>query len=174
MSPLGTWYAEAMDPKLDHIHLAQDSMLHDCNEYCLDNTDKMGIKCRTCRFGCGEEATSNKGNTPGKEIREKATIEKNNRRIKHLLLPCLHSRKTGWRSKIDAGSHLTRSIALLWICMWLFLPHFADKGVSTNTSSVSCSSCKNAAWSILKITWTRGRVITVTPSLYNSFNQRGK
>ena len=113
MSPLGTWYAEAMDPKLDHIHLAQDSMLHDCNEYCLDNTDKMGIKCRTCRFGCGEEATSNKGNTPGKEIREKATIEKNNRRIKHLLLPCLHSRKTGWRSKIDAGSHLTRSIALL-------------------------------------------------------------
>ena len=32
LSPLGTWYSESSIPDLDHIHLAQDSMLHACNE----------------------------------------------------------------------------------------------------------------------------------------------
>ena len=67
MSPLGTQYSEAVDLDHNHIHLVQDSMLHDCTEYCIGESDTAGIKLRTCRFGFGTEVTSNASNTPGKE-----------------------------------------------------------------------------------------------------------
>ena len=53
MSPLGIQYSECQDPILDHKHLAQDSMLHSCNEYCLGKVDSKGIKLRSCCFGFG-------------------------------------------------------------------------------------------------------------------------
>ena len=42
MSPLGMRYSECKNPVIDHIHLAQDSMLHECNEYCLGEVDVNG------------------------------------------------------------------------------------------------------------------------------------
>ena len=40
MSPLGTRYSTSKNPELNHIHLAQDAMLHACTEYCLGDVDK--------------------------------------------------------------------------------------------------------------------------------------
>ena len=42
MSPLGIRYSECENPVIDHIHLAQDSMFHECNEYCLGEVDVNG------------------------------------------------------------------------------------------------------------------------------------
>ena len=85
-SPLGRRYSESEDADKDHAHLVQDAMLHSCNDYCLGEPDKDGVRLWTCRFGFGKEVTSNKEDTPGKPIQYHATIEKNNRGIEHLLL----------------------------------------------------------------------------------------
>ena len=99
MSPLGICYAECKDSDIDHVHLVQDSMLHACTEYCLGNVDEKGIKLRTCRLGYGSEVTSNKGDTPGKDLGTQATIKKNAKGIEHLLLPRLHSTKVVQHSR---------------------------------------------------------------------------
>ena len=118
MSPLGIRYAECKDSDIDHAHLVQDSMLHECTEYCLGNVDEKGIKLRTCRLGYGSEVTSNKGDTPGKDRRTQATIEKNAKGIEHLLLPRLHSKKVvqhsrailqAWRANADVQLLIYRS-----------------------------------------------------------------
>ena len=67
-SPLGTRFAECRSRSLDLRHLAQDTMFHECTEYCLGPTDKKGLKLRSCRFGHGTEATPNKGDTSGKDL----------------------------------------------------------------------------------------------------------
>ena len=109
MSPLGWQYSEATDPNLNLIHLAQDAMQHRCNEYCLGPVDKAGIRLRKCRFGYGQEATSNKGDTPDKDLLPKATIVKE-QSIEHLHLPRVHSRTVvqhsqtvlqAWRANAD-------------------------------------------------------------------------
>ena len=87
MSPLRIRYSECENPVIDHIHLAQDSMFHECNEYCLGEVDVNGKKLRTCQFGYGTELTSNKGDTPGKEFCLTATIEKIK---KELSICCYH------------------------------------------------------------------------------------
>ena len=93
-------------------------MLHACTEYCLGNVDLKGIKLRTCRLGYGSEVTSNKGDTPGKDCRTQATIEKNAKGIEHLLLPRLHSKKVvqhsrailqAWRANADVQLLIYRS-----------------------------------------------------------------
>ena len=61
-------------------------------------------------MGYGTELTSNKGNTPGKDMRTESVIEKNRRGIKHLLICCTHSAKSvqpirtilhTWRANVD-------------------------------------------------------------------------
>ena len=78
---------------LDHIHLVQDSLLHSCNEYCLENVKRAGIKLMSCRFGFGTEATSNLSDPPEKELCKEAVIEKDHREFEHLLLPRCHSKE---------------------------------------------------------------------------------
>ena len=116
-SPLGWRYTEGSNPLLDEIHLAQDAMCHRCNEYCLGYVDTKGIKLRTCRFGYGQEATPNKGDTPGKELIPNASIVKE-RGIEHLHLPRLHSRSVvqhsrhvlnAWRANADVQLLIYRS-----------------------------------------------------------------
>jgi len=80
MSPLGTRYSTSRNPELNHIHLAQDAMLHACTEYCLGDVDKDAMKLRTCRLGYGTEETSYKGDTPGREHCSEPTIEKKRQR----------------------------------------------------------------------------------------------
>jgi len=117
-SPLGSRFSESRDPDLDHRQLAQDAVFHRCNEYCLGDEDKDGIRLRTCRFGYGTEATSNKGDTPGKELLSSPTIQKDARGIEHLLLPRYHSRKVNqhsrtilqaWRANADVQLIVYRS-----------------------------------------------------------------
>ena len=98
-SPLGTRYCTCKNRNMDHKHLAQDTMLHDCNEYCLGQPDPKGKRCRSCRFGHGTEETPNKGDTPGKVLRQSAIIQKDRKGIEHLLLPRLHSRRITQHSK---------------------------------------------------------------------------
>ena len=86
-SPLGTHFSWCSDPKQDHIHLAQDSMMHKCNDYCLGETNTKKPIQRNCRMGFGTEATPNEGDTTGKDMITKAQIERDARGIEHLHLP---------------------------------------------------------------------------------------
>lgn len=118
MSPLGVRFAECQDRATDVVHLAQDSMLHDCTANCLGEVDQKGVELRTCKYGHGTEATSGKGDTPGKELRMKATIHKDRKGIEHLLLPRTRSRKVtqhsrtllqAWRANADLQLLIYRS-----------------------------------------------------------------
>ena len=98
-SPLGRHYTECTNPKQDHIHLVQDSMMHDCSDYCLGEQNIKKPKCRSCRMGFGEEANPNKGDTPGKDNIGNARIEKDKRGIEHLQLPRPNSKRVVQHSK---------------------------------------------------------------------------
>ena len=50
MSPLGIRYSECENTIIDHIHLAQDSMFHECNEYCLGEVDVNGKNLEPVNF----------------------------------------------------------------------------------------------------------------------------
>ena len=67
ISPLGTRYSECSNPIKDHVDLIQDCMLHSCNKCCLGDANKEGVKLRSCRFNYCTVATSNNGDTTGKE-----------------------------------------------------------------------------------------------------------
>lgn len=117
-SPLGIRFSEAEDADIDHTHLAQDAVLHSCNEYCLGDVDKSGLKLRTCRFGFGTEQTSNKGDTPGKAFLSEPIIEKNSKGVEHLLLRRLLSKRVNqhsryilqaWRANADVQLIIYRS-----------------------------------------------------------------
>ncbi len=47
MSPLRKLYLELSYPYLDHIHLAQDAILHNCNECFVRDINKEGMKDMT-------------------------------------------------------------------------------------------------------------------------------
>jgi hypothetical protein len=98
-SPLGRHYTECTDPTLDHIHLVQDSMMHDCSDYCLGEKNIKKPKCRCCRMGFGKEANPNMGDTPGKDNINEARIEKDPRGIEHLQLPRPNSKRVVQHSK---------------------------------------------------------------------------
>ena len=92
-------------------------MQHRCNEYCLGPVDKAGIWLWKCCFSYRQEATSNKGDTPGKDLLPKATIVKE-RGIEHLHLPRVHSRTVvqhsqtvlqAWRANADVQLLIYRS-----------------------------------------------------------------
>lgn len=117
-SPLGTRFTDAENYDEDHVHLAQDCVLHKCHQYCLGEPDPSGIKLRTCKFGFGTEETSNEGNTPGKELRFAPTIQKNEKGVEHLLLRRTHSRQISqhsrymlqaWRANVDVQLIIYRS-----------------------------------------------------------------
>jgi hypothetical protein len=117
-SPLGRRYSEATDADVDHVHLTQDAMLHSCTEYCLGDVDKAGLKLRTCRFGFGTEKTSNKGDTPGKDLLNEPKIEVDRKGIEHLFLCRSHSNKINqhsrhvlqaWRANTDVQLIIYRS-----------------------------------------------------------------
>ena len=118
ISPLGRRFSEAKDVVLDHIHLAQDCILHHCSEYCLGKVDKAGLKLRTCKFGCGTEQTPNQADTPGRELIQEAKIDCNSKGVENLLLPRYHSRRInqhsqyvlqGWRANADVQLIIYRS-----------------------------------------------------------------
>ena len=126
-SPLGTRFTETEDIDLDHRHLAQDCVHHHCSEYCLGKADPNGLKLRTCKFGCGTEETSGKGDTPGRELLEEATIERNKKGVENLLLPRKHSRRINqhsrhilqaWRANADVQLIIYRSNP--------FVPHVSE------------------------------------------------
>ena len=117
-SPLGRRFSDAQDMCKDHCHLAQDSVQHKCNDYCLGDMDKLGIKLRTCRFGSGTEETPNQGDTPGWEFRDDAVIEKNKKGVEHLLMRRTNSRRINqhsrhvlqaWRANADVQLLIYRS-----------------------------------------------------------------
>jgi len=117
-SPLGRRFSEAPDIDMDHRHLAQDCMCHDCNNYCLGEEDSLKIKLRCCRFGFGTEKTSNMCDTEGKEFQREASIFKDHKGVEHLLLPRLRSRRTvqhsrsllqAWRANADVQLLIYRS-----------------------------------------------------------------
>lgn len=117
-TPMGKRFADADDILEDHANLAHYAVNHRCTEYCLGDVDKFGIKQRTCRFGFGQERTPNQGDTPGKDLRAKSTIEKNARGIEHLLLPRSKSRTINqhsqyalqaWRANCDVQLLIYRS-----------------------------------------------------------------
>ena len=98
-SPAGTRFVDCKSPYLDHCHLVQDTMMHECNEYCLGEKNLNKPKCRSCRFNFGTERTANTGDTPGQDFSAKPRIEKDSRGIEHLRLPRTQSRFTNQHSK---------------------------------------------------------------------------
>jgi len=117
-SPLGRHYSECSNLHEDHIHLVQDSMLHQCNDYCLGPQDKDKKTHRNCRFGFGLETTPNEGDTPGRTNSYESTIEMDHKGIEHFLLPRRHSQRIvqhsktllqSWRANADIQLLIYRS-----------------------------------------------------------------
>ena len=117
-SPLGIRFAESSDQVKDHISLVHDSMLHDCNNYCLGPENSKQPKCRKCRFGFGTEANPNQGDTPGMERSSSARLEKDHRGVEHFIMPRMnsvrivqHSRALvqAWRANADVQLLIYRS-----------------------------------------------------------------
>lgn len=117
-SPAGTRFVDCKDIHIDHCHLVQDTMMHECNDYCLGEKNLNKPKCRKCRFNFGTEQTANNGDTLGQEYSMQPRIEKDFRGIEHLRLPRTQSRWTNqhsrpllqaWRANADIQLIIYRS-----------------------------------------------------------------
>ena len=74
-------FSEVPDPDADVKNVAQDTMMHHCNTYCMRFAGKN--KCRECNKNAGTERTLGKCDTPGFPLRDRDIIFTDRRGIKH-------------------------------------------------------------------------------------------
>ena len=117
-SPLASRFSDAQCLETDARNLAQDSMDHVCNTYCLGPVSPGGMTCRKCRFNYGQESTPNKGDTPGRDLQERSSIVRDSKGVEHFFMPRLHSRTVvqhsrsllqAWRANADVQLMIYRS-----------------------------------------------------------------
>jgi len=108
-SALRLRFCEVINPVEDASQIAQDTMKHSCNAYCLDDNGGTS-KGRKCRMRFGTETEYGKQDTEGKELRAISTIIKDSKGISHLELKRTKSRRLvqfskpllqGWRANCD-------------------------------------------------------------------------
>jgi len=108
-SALRMRFCEVVNPEVDVTNIAQDTMKHSCNAYCLDDSGGKS-KGRKCRMRYGVETAYGKQDTEGKELRSSAAIVKDGKGISHLELKRTKSKRLvqfskpllqGWRANCD-------------------------------------------------------------------------
>jgi hypothetical protein len=111
-NPCRERYSEVGDKKVDAERLKKFVQEHVCSDYCLrydKNAKGPDKKKRTCRSGAGKEETEGKADTPGFELRDDATIVRDTRGFRKVLLKRNHQRVVqtstdmvqSWRGNCD-------------------------------------------------------------------------
>ncbi len=107
-SPLARRFCACHDEEKDITQLAQDSMMHHCNRYCL-KSNKAGTP-RTCRSHYGTESKFGKVDTPGMNLIQNTEIQIDRKgtshfrmRRTHLIRLVQHSKYhlKAWRANCD-------------------------------------------------------------------------
>lgn len=105
-----------MSYQQDTRNLCKECQMHNCSSYCM-RTKKKPKSPRYCRAGAGDEATANKCDTPGFQVRQEPAITRDDRNFLRLEMPRNNIRLNqtplyvlrGWRANCDIKILLYRS-----------------------------------------------------------------